>query len=161
MFKESSLEKAIEKTYGVSSEAMRLYYVPKGYEVSRIAQAPEKVWKGEIYLTEDFMISFPLSREEEVEEGQAAIVLKPATVKVTTTEVNEFQRVGVLVYPSSIYGRSPNEINAILSKFGVRAYAFRVVEQGEQYLVHDCSAIVPLMPTNKNANQKFVRLIVK
>lgn len=161
MFTES-VDTSLRRTYG-SELAILKSYIPLGYSLSAIAIAGEKVRKGEIYLTQDFMVSLPLTRDEEVEEGHAVIVLRPTppVFKTSITEVDEFQRVGLLLTPSMIYGKTPRQINEALHNLKKEAYAFRVVQFGEQYLVHDCKRIATHGSANNNANHSFVRIIVK
>lgn len=166
MFKSMDMKVLLMETYGLFVGSWQVKFsssIPYGYEITRVAIENEKVRKGEIYLTKDFMISFPLTQDEEVEEGHAVIVLRPTppVFKTAITEVDEFQRVGLRLTPFMIYGKTPRQINEALHNLKKEAYAFRVVQYGEQYLVHDCKRIATHGSSHNNANHNFVRLIVK
>ena len=163
MFKPQDVKtKALKNTYG---EAFTSFYVsvPAGYSVHELVYGGDKVKKGEIFLTTDLMVSFPLAQEEEVAEGHAVIVLRPVN-PIKSAPIYAAQRAythGRWILPQDIYGKSLIEMQQILQDLKVQVLSFRIVQLGEKYLVHDCKRIVTLTTANNNASQKFVRFIVK
>ena len=109
------------------------------------------------------MVSFPLTHDEEVEEGHAVVVLRPTTKPFVfqDPQLASFYKNGYLVSPHQIYLKSEFEMKTILGKFQAQAISFRVVEFGDQYLTQDCTKIVTHSIKNRTAYERFVRLIVK
>ena len=167
MFKPQDVKtKALKNTYG---EAFTSLYVsvPAGYSVHELVYGGDKVKKGEIFLTTDLMVSFPLAQDEEVAEGHAVIVLrpvnpiKPAPIYHWDSAAQSAYTHGCLILPQDIYGKSLIEMQQILKDLKAQVLNFRIVRLGEKYLVHDCKRIATLTTANNNASQKFVRFIVK
>ena len=175
---------ALSKTYNCTTSALELA-IPNGYQIARLVlsnrgvdavptqmayselyegkYALRKVCKGEIYLTRDLSVSFPLTQDEEVEDGHAVIVLRPVVAKEKPQDMtlSAACKYNVCIAPQEIYERTTEQLQSYLRAFGVSVIRFGVVRLGERYLSRNCLAIVTHSPSNNNRNERFVRLIVK
>lgn len=176
----------IDKTYGVPvsrvMEAIPMGYVIKSVVLAQVTYPAHYtprgvgpifngetvdspiVSKGNIYLTQDLMVSNPLTEDREVESGHCCIVLKPWVEfkehkKSLFDEPQEKSatKAVFLLNTFHIYQLSFEKIVAIIKMRGYTDLGFRIVKHGEWYLTHDLHI---KQHDAKKIPHVFVRMVV-